>query len=135
MKNRLYRILVKTTLKLHNLFYRLSACFAIKLEGGLHPKHRLMDYHKFFINNINKGERVLDIGCGNGSLSYDLAKKAEEVVGIDIEKKNIKTAQKNIQLQTLNILSATRQNTILMKNLMLLFFLMFWSTLKTELIF
>lgn len=93
MKNNIYKILVKFALKLHNFSYKLSSRFAIKAEGGLHPKHRLMDYHKFFINNINKGDAVLDIGCGNGVLALDLSKKAKEVFAIDLNKKNISKAK------------------------------------------
>ncbi|HLP86288.1 MAG TPA: class I SAM-dependent methyltransferase [Candidatus Paceibacterota bacterium] len=67
---------------------------AIETEGGLHPKHRLIGYHKFFIDNISINDRVLDIGCGNGSLDYDVAEKAKEVVGIDISERNIAKARR-----------------------------------------
>ena len=93
MKNNIYKILVKFALKLHNFSYKLSSRFAIKAEGGLHPKHRLMDYHKFFVDNIKQNNIVLDIGCGNGALTYDIAKKAKEVVGIDLNKNNIAIAE------------------------------------------
>jgi len=92
---KLYRGLVKLALKLHNFSYKLAGRLAIKAEGGLHPKHRLMNYHKFFVDNINPGDIVLDIGCGNGFLTYDVAKKAKKVLGIDISRKNIDIAQKN----------------------------------------
>lgn len=95
MKNKIYKILVKFALWLHNFSYKLSSRFAIKAERGLHPKHRLMGYHKFFVNNINKGETVLDIGCGNGALALDLSKKAKEVFAIDINKKNISKAKED----------------------------------------
>jgi len=36
----------------------------------------------------------LDIGCGNGSLTYDLAKKARKVVAIDFNRKSIQNAIK-----------------------------------------
>ncbi len=88
----MYKFLTKLTLSLHNLFYRLSSKLAIKLEGGLHPKHRLMNYHKFFVSNINSDDIVLDVGCGNGALTYDIAKKARKVIGIDLNKKNIQIA-------------------------------------------
>ncbi|HDP70262.1 MAG TPA: class I SAM-dependent methyltransferase, partial [Actinobacteria bacterium] len=52
-----------------------------------------MNYHKFFVNNIEEGDTVLDIGCGNGALTFDLAKKAKKVVGIDINEKNIEVAK------------------------------------------
>lgn len=90
---KLCKALTKFILRLDNLFYKLASRLAIKTEGGLHPKHRLMNYHKFFINNINPGDMVLDIGCGNGALTFDVAKKATEVVGIDLNRKNIEFAE------------------------------------------
>lgn len=94
IKRKIYRIIIKPILRLHTFFYRLSGIFSIKAEGGLHPKHRLMNYHKFFTDNINSGDKVLDIGCGNGALTYDIAKKAGKVVGIDLNEKNIELAKK-----------------------------------------
>ncbi|MCD6317896.1 methyltransferase [Candidatus Aerophobetes bacterium] len=44
----------------------------------MHPKHRLMNYHKFFIDNINEKDKILDVGCGNGFLTYELAAKAKK---------------------------------------------------------
>ncbi len=90
---KIYEILVKFALGLHNFFYRLTAKLAIKTEGGLHPKHRLVNYHKFFVDNIGSEDTVLDIGCGNGALTSDLAKKAQKVIGIDLNEKNIKFAK------------------------------------------
>jgi 2-polyprenyl-3-methyl-5-hydroxy-6-metoxy-1,4-benzoquinol methylase len=52
-----------------------------------------MNYHKFFIDNTDPEDTVLDIGCGNGALSFDIAKKAVKVVGIDSNKKNIEFAK------------------------------------------
>lgn len=89
-----WKILAKWTLKLHNLTYKASSYLAIKAEGGKHPKHRITDYHRFFLSKINSKDKVLDIGCGNGSLTFDLAKKADKVVGIDFEKKYIKKAER-----------------------------------------
>jgi len=94
MKNKIYKILAKIALRLHNFSYKLSTRFAIKAEGGLHPKHRIMNYHKFFVDNVNPSDMVLDIGCGNGALTYDLAQKAKKVVGLDINKENIEIAKK-----------------------------------------
>ncbi|GAF93143.1 unnamed protein product, partial [marine sediment metagenome] len=93
MKNNIYKILVKFALRLHNFSYKLSSRFATKAEEGLHPKHRLMDYHKFFVDNINSNDIVLDIGCGNGALTYDVGKKAKKVVGTDLNKVNIRIAK------------------------------------------
>jgi len=52
-----------------------------------------MNYHKFFLDNIEPNDLVLDIGCGNGALTYDLSKKAKRIIGIDLNKKNIKIAE------------------------------------------
>lgn len=104
MKNKVYKTLAKLTLRLHNLSYKLSAKFAIKTEKGLHPKHRLMNYHKFFVENVDSGNLVLDIGCGNGALTYDLAKKAREVVGIDLDSENIRFAKKRYSAPNIDYL-------------------------------
>lgn len=75
---------------------------AILYDGGIHVKHRLMRYHDFFIQRIRPGERVLDIGCGNGALSFDLVKCAGAIVtGIDIEQKNVGLARERYQHQRL----------------------------------
>lgn len=81
-------LLAKLTLRLHSFAYKLASRSAIKAEGGLHPKHRLMNYHQFFLDHISPTDRVLDMGCGNGALAYDLAGKAAHVVGIDLNEKN-----------------------------------------------
>jgi len=82
------RFCLRLILRLHNVVYKLASAFAIKVEGGLHPKHRLMHYHQFFLDQIKSADRVLDIGCGNGALAYDLAGKAREVTAIDTNAKN-----------------------------------------------
>ena len=85
---------MKLALKLHSFSYKLISYLAIKNENGLHPKHRLIGYHEFFTKNINSNDRVLDIGCGNGSLAKDVAKYAKSVTGIDIDEKLIAKAKR-----------------------------------------
>lgn len=89
---KIYKYLLLLSLKFSNFLYKLISYLAIKYEGGIHPKHRLLGYHDFFTNNIGSNETVLDIGCGNGALSYNIAKKAKHVTGVDIESKNINEA-------------------------------------------
>jgi 2-polyprenyl-3-methyl-5-hydroxy-6-metoxy-1,4-benzoquinol methylase len=90
-------------LRAHSFTYSLAGSLAQKLEkDGLHPKHRIMNYHKFFVDNVTETDTVLDIGCGNGALTYDVAKKAKKVVGIDLNEQNIsiakgKYSRKNIE--------------------------------------
>jgi SAM-dependent methyltransferase len=58
---------------------------AVRYGDGVHPKHRLTRYHDFFVDRLRPGERVLDVGCGIGSVAVDLAERAGvEVVGIDV---------------------------------------------------
>jgi SAM-dependent methyltransferase len=57
---------------------------AIVYGEGVHVKHRLTQYHDFFVEHVRPGEVVLDIGCGKGELAYDLAERAgANVIAID----------------------------------------------------
>ncbi|MFO7572023.1 MAG: class I SAM-dependent methyltransferase [Gaiellaceae bacterium] len=57
---------------------------AIDYDGGVHAKHRLTRYHDFFVERIEPGERVLDVGCHKGELAFDIAERSwATVVGID----------------------------------------------------
>lgn len=106
----IYLFLTKLSLRLHNLLYKLSSRLAIKTEGGLHPKHRLMNYHQFFIDNVCEEDIVLDIGCGNGALASDIAKKAQKIVAIDLSPQNIDSAKRNYPANNIDYLvgDATR---------------------------
>lgn len=90
----LYKTALKFALKLHSFSYKLISYLAIKYENGLHPKHRLIGYHEFFYQNVGPNDRVLDIGCGNGSLAKDVAKHAKSVLGVDIDPKLIEKAKR-----------------------------------------
>lgn len=90
---------------MHQKIYSMLGGLVSIAEGGLHPKHRLMHYHDFFIENIDKNDSVLDIGCGNGALSFDVAKKAKFVKAIDncktsIEICKVKYSRNNIEYIT-----------------------------------
>jgi len=48
----------------------------------------------FFVERVNGDESVLDIGCGNGAVAYDIVtKKGAAVLGIDLNAENIVFAQ------------------------------------------
>lgn len=68
---------------------------AIKYGNGVHPKHQVTNYHNFFIDRIKDGESVLDVGCGNGSVSISIAKRHSKslITGIDLNKNNIQFAK------------------------------------------
>lgn len=88
------RFAIKILCYFNNLSYKIIGRLAIIENKGIHPKHRILNYHKFFLDNISASDKVLDIGCGEGSVSADMAKKARGVVGIDISKKNIISSRK-----------------------------------------
>lgn len=87
---------LKFLFELHNSIYSLLGKESIRYGNGVHTKHRHIKYHDFFINNIVPGETVLDIGCGYGSLAYDIVKNNgdNKIIGIDISKENIDKAIK-----------------------------------------
>ena len=62
---------------------------------GEHPKHRLMRYHDFFVENIPAKCRVLDVGCGVGAVARSIASRVAEVtvVGIDNDEPRLIQAQ------------------------------------------
>lgn len=89
-----YSYLLKVLVWFHNYSYKSISRLSTKLNNGVHPKHEIIKYYKFFNENIEKGSKVLDVGCGIGYVSSKLAEKASIVVGIDINKKQIEIAKK-----------------------------------------
>ena len=83
--------------KAHQLTYFYLGIFACAAEGGLHPKHRLTQYHQFFIDNISEGDSVLEVGCGNGALLRDVARKNKaRTVGIEISVDRVALAKQRM---------------------------------------
>lgn len=80
--------------EIDNFLYAMEGKASVEYGGGLHTKHRHINYHRFFIENITPGECVLDIGSGNGFLSYDIVTNVRdtEVVGIELDENNIRFA-------------------------------------------
>jgi len=79
---------------LHNFSYTMISSIAVRLNSGEHPKHAILNYHHFFLSNVNSQEAVLDVGCGLGEVASDIAQKARLVVGIDIDAQKIASAKK-----------------------------------------
>ncbi len=87
--------LLQFLFRIENFLYYLEGQTAINYGRGVHPKHRLTNYHRFFTSRIHSGESVLDVGCGIGSLSFEIADRSQaNVLGIDINPLNISKAQK-----------------------------------------
>jgi 2-polyprenyl-3-methyl-5-hydroxy-6-metoxy-1,4-benzoquinol methylase len=80
---------------------------AIELEGGVHPKHRIMRYHDFFVERVRAGERVLDVGCGKGELAFDLAERARaNVTGIDVNARSLAFARARFPYERVELVEA-----------------------------
>lgn len=78
---------------------------AICYEKGIHPKHRLMDYRRFFVGRLEKGEKALDIGCGIGAVAYSMAKAGAVVTGVDVDGENIRRARERYQHENLTFIT------------------------------
>lgn len=88
------KITIKIFCWINNFSYKIIGFLAIRANGGIHPKHRILNYHQFFLDNISPSDRVLDIGSGTGAVAYDIASKAKKVMGIDIIHKNVLQSEK-----------------------------------------
>lgn len=66
---------------------RLISERATAYGQGVNPKHRLTDYHRFFVANLKEGARVLDLGCGVGEVARSIARQVPgaHVVGVDAD--------------------------------------------------
>ena len=53
--------------------------------------------------NYNKSLKILDVGCGTGRHSIELAKRGYQVVGIDLSENQLKKAREKAERLNLNI--------------------------------
>jgi len=84
---------LRMILTIEKELYRLTGEEALRYGGGVHTKHHHIGYHDFFCSRLRSEEHVLDIGCGNGELAYDMAEKAGAVVtGIELSERNYRQA-------------------------------------------
>jgi SAM-dependent methyltransferase len=81
--------------RLEEVAYSMEGPLAVRYGNGVHPKHRQTAYHDFFVNRVQKDERVLDVGCGIGAVAYDLASRSgARVDGVDLDAASIQEAKK-----------------------------------------
>lgn len=68
---------------------------AMAYGDNVHPKHRLMRYHDFFVDRIATGSRVLDIGCGYGAVARSIATRVPNstVVGVELDQGRLSQAR------------------------------------------
>jgi len=58
--------------------------------------------------DIPSHSRILDIGCGNGSLASELAKLGHQVVGIDLSDRGVRIAREQCPAGRFEVLAADR---------------------------
>lgn len=118
---------LKLLFRLDAEFYPLQGWMSVAYGGGLHTKHRHTKYHDFFTKRVYPGERVLDLGCGNGALSRDVAEKSGAwVLGIDLNPDHINIAKKTyshprVVFEHGDVLTANIQgsfDTVIMSNVL-----------------
>ena len=56
---------------------------------NLHPKNIYAYHHDFFVENVDKNDIVLDLGCGTGLILSKVAGKCKKGIGVDYNDKNL----------------------------------------------
>lgn len=87
---------------------------AMAYGRGEHPKHRLTDYHRFFIDRIRDGERILDVGCGYGAVGRSIARARPlcRVLGIDLDKPRLMQARNSDNPPNLSFIEGNATVTV-----------------------
>lgn len=94
---RVSKVLCRVLMRMDNRIDRWLNELLMYAAGGVHPKHRLMSFSQFFLDQVSPEDRVLDIGCGRGTVADLLATKSHAVVAIDNNQKNIDFAKSHYQ--------------------------------------
>jgi len=84
---------VKTLILIHDRIYFFLLQVIKATELGYHPKHRITDLHKFFVDAVESDWHVLDVGCAYGHVPCAVAAKAAHVTAIDIRPEAIERAR------------------------------------------
>ena len=92
LKKPIATLLIKPILKMHSRCYKWAGSLAIILNDGIHPKHQILRYKEWFLENIETDWTVMDVGSNTGLLASMLSEKAAFVYGIEINEQNVKAA-------------------------------------------
>ena len=90
--------------ELEKNIYKKVGVESKRYGSGEHSKHRHLNYHEWFISNIDAGAKIIDIGCGTGDLANDIALniKNVEIFAIDIVENNINIAKEQNYNKAIN---------------------------------
>ncbi len=87
-----FKIILKFLLRLDNLLYKLITLSSLEVNNGKHPKHEIIKYENWFLDNIEKNQIVLDIGSNLGKMAYLICKKAKHSFGIELNRQSVEKA-------------------------------------------
>lgn len=86
------------------------------LESSRYSKPGLRGCHSYVLPlllaltaNLPPSSRILDVGCGNGSLAAEFAKRGHRVVGIDLAESGIRIARENCPAGRFEVQQADRE--------------------------
>ena len=70
------------------------------------------DYHKLIVKQLNLTPKttVLDLGCGDGSITIPIAKQAKQVTGIDSSKEMLKILNKRCEEEKINNINTIKMD-------------------------
>jgi SAM-dependent methyltransferase len=99
--------LIRPVLRLHSYCYKLAGELAIMVsDDRIHPKHEIIRYESWFLDQVEPKWTVLDVGSNTGMMANLLAGKAAFVYGIELEKKLVDEAQRKRQLPNIRYFCA-----------------------------
>lgn len=85
---------IRFHMRLDNWLYPLQGRASVCYGGGVHTKHRHTRYHDFFVERVSGAGHVLEVGCGNGTLAFDIAERGKvRLTAIDMNEKKIAVAK------------------------------------------
>jgi len=103
-------LLIKPVLFLHSCCYKWAGRLAIVLNEGVHPKHQILKYKEWFLDNVSEGWTILDVGCNTGLLAFLLCKKAAFVYGIEVNKEHVDIAKSHYNADNIEYICADATN-------------------------
>ncbi|MFW6285747.1 MAG: class I SAM-dependent methyltransferase [Nanoarchaeota archaeon] len=86
----------------------------VRLEQGKNRGKNVEQVFKLYKNDF-KNLKILDIGCGFGSLTLDFAKEFKKVHSIDAGNKQIETTKKRVKENNLKNVSVHKDNALNLK--------------------
>lgn len=96
---------LRVMMRLHGYLYDLCGVLAVSVNGGIHPKHRILRYKEWFLDRIEPSDVVLDVGSNTGSMPFLMADKCRYVYGIEIDPALAKKAEEICQKANIEILN------------------------------